>query len=136
IVKLDNNGSLLWKWQNGTSREDYLNGVAIAQDGSIVVEGGTNGSYHRENEGGLDFVAMKLDSNGSVQWAWQNGTDEEDSWMAVAMGGDGSVVLAGYTCGNWITTQVGACDVAVAKLDLNGTLLWTWQVTNVSRRFK
>ena len=56
--------------------------------------------------------------------------------MAVAMGGDGSVVLAGYTCGNWITTQVGACDVAVAKLDLNGTLLWTWQVTNVSRRFK
>ena len=57
--------------QNGTSREDYLNGVAIAQDGSIVVEGGTNGSYHRENEGGLDFVAMKLDSNGSVQWAWQ-----------------------------------------------------------------
>ena len=59
----------------------------------------------------------------------QDGTDKDDIWRAVAMGEDGSVILAGYTCGNWVTTQVGECDVAVVKLDLNGTLLWTWQVT-------
>ena len=57
--------------QNGTSGEDELRSVAIAQDGSIVVAGGTSGSYDRESEGGFDFVALKLDSNGNVQWAWQ-----------------------------------------------------------------
>ena len=57
--------------QNGTSGGDNLKGVAIAQDGSIVVAGDTTGSYGRENEGGLDFVAIKLDSDGNVQWAWQ-----------------------------------------------------------------
>ena len=38
------------------------------------------------------------------------------------------MILAGYTCGNWTTTQVGVCDVLVVKLDLNGTVMWTWQV--------
>ncbi|CAM9406721.1 unnamed protein product, partial [Ascophyllum nodosum] len=96
-------------------------------DGSVIVGGITNGSYGRASEGGLDFVALKLDSNGNVEWAWQDGTDEDDGCKAVAVGEEGSVILAGYTCGNWTTTQVGVCDVLVVKLDLNGTVMWTWQ---------
>ena len=65
----------------------------------------------------------------SIRQITQNGTDEDDYLNAVAMGGDGSVILAGYTCGNRIITQVGECDIVVVKFDLNGTLLWTWQVT-------
>ena len=55
--------------QQGTSGEDHLRNVAIAQDGSIVVAGS---SYDRESEeSGFNFAAVKLDSNGNVQWTWQ-----------------------------------------------------------------
>ena len=37
----------------------------------MIVGGNTNGSYGRESAGGLDFVALKLDSNGNAEWAWQ-----------------------------------------------------------------
>lgn len=51
----------------------------------------------------------------------------------MAMGTDGSVVMAGYTNGglanerNFGEDGYGS-DFAAVKLDANGTLLWTWQV--------
>ena len=44
------------------------------------------------------------------------------------MSDDGSVVLVGYTDGNWSTTNAGSSDCVAIKLDADGTLAWTWQV--------
>lgn len=50
------------------------------------------------------------------------------------MGEDASVVVVGGTGGDWDTPNIGDWDMAAFKLDANGTLLWKWQVTNVSGR--
>ena len=47
--------------------------------------------------------------------------------MAIA-GDDGSVVLAGWTFGDWCRTSLGFADFAAIKLDANGSVIWRWQV--------
>lgn len=61
----------------------------------------------------------------------QNGTISADMFDAATMGLDGSVVLAGYTAGDWAAENQGGNDFAAVKLDADGTLLWQWQVTQL-----
>lgn len=61
----------------------------------------------------------------------QDGSDYNDEFFAAAIGNDGSVVMAGYTEGNWSTTNagdLGTRDFAAAKIDADGVLIWKWQV--------
>ena len=50
--------------------------------------------------------------------------------MTAAVGDDDSVVLAGYTAGNWSGVHSGEfeSDFAAVKLDAEGKELWRWQV--------
>lgn len=57
--------------QGGTNESDYFHDVASVGNGSVVLGGFTDGSWNSDNQGGSDFAALKLDSNGSVVWAWQ-----------------------------------------------------------------
>lgn len=56
-------------------------------------------------------------------------TGGEDFVDTVAVADDGSTVIAGSTLGNWNATVLGGKDFAACKLDVNGALLWKWQVT-------
>lgn len=57
--------------QGGTSAEDDINDAASAQDGSIILAGGTYGAWSVTNEGDRDFAAVKLSSSGGILWRWQ-----------------------------------------------------------------
>lgn len=62
----------------------------------------------------------------------QAGTDYLDYGDGIAMGEDGSVVVAGGTAEYWDTTDiptVRSYDMAAFKLHSNGTLMWKWQVS-------
>ncbi|CAN0335703.1 unnamed protein product, partial [Ectocarpus sp. 8 AP-2014] len=129
-VKLDDSGAVLWKWQSGTSDDEVLVGITSANSASgseVVLVGRTEGSWAASNAGGYDFCAAKLDADGNELWSWQDGTDADDTTKAVAVDGDGSVFLAGYTEGDWNQPNEGETDFAVTKLDANGTLAWRWQ---------
>lgn len=52
--------------------EDYLRCAAALDDGGVVVGGYAGDSYNGvPSEGGADFVGIKLDSDGAVEWYWQ-----------------------------------------------------------------
>ena len=51
-----------------------------------------------------------------------------DVIYSVATRKDGSVLLAGYTWGDWNGTNAGGRDFAACQLDANGTEIWRWQV--------
>ena len=53
--------------QDGTEEWDEMYAAAGADDGSVIIAGYTDGSY----EAGLDFVAVKIDSDGNTVWKWQ-----------------------------------------------------------------
>ncbi|CAM9964478.1 unnamed protein product, partial [Laminaria digitata] len=106
--------------QNGTSKRDITTATAMAEDESVTVAG-----HYREAGG---FKAAKLDADGTLLWQWEDGTAEEDIVKGLAMAEDGSTIIAGSTKGDWNMTNMGEHDLAVLKLDADGTLLWKWQV--------
>lgn len=59
--------------QDGTSDLDYAVAVDMAEDESVIICGFTYGSYRGVNAGSTDMVAIKLSSDGDLQWAWQVG---------------------------------------------------------------
>ena len=61
-----------------------------------------------------------------VHWARQFGTSSGDNGFSLAVGTDGSVVVAGVTNGNLGgQTSNGASDAFVVKYDADGNELWT-----------
>lgn len=45
---------------------------------------------------------------------------------------DGSVIIAGFTVGNWAKSNTkGSMDFAAVKLDPAAAVVWTWQVQYV-----
>lgn len=53
--------------------------------------------------------------------------------MEAAADADGSFFLAGSTSGSFdgVSMNVGEYDLVVAKIDSDGSLLWSWQVRGV-----
>lgn len=43
-------------------------GIDIANDGSVILGGATDGAWVGINAGGWDFVAVKLSANGTEEW--------------------------------------------------------------------
>ncbi|CBN75056.1 Transmembrane receptor kinase [Ectocarpus siliculosus] len=127
--KLAKDGTLLWKWQDGTADYDTLHAVvSVDGDGSVVMAGQTSGDFSGISVGSNDFIAIKLDAEGNELWTWQDGTSSGDFVEAAAATGDGSIVLAGYTYGEWSGELAGEnCDFAAVKIDANGTEVWRWQ---------
>lgn len=51
-------------WQNGTLQRDITTGIAMAEDGSVVVVG-------HDRLGNAGFQAAKLDADGTLLWEWE-----------------------------------------------------------------
>ena len=65
----------------------------------------------------------------SLVFRWgQGGSSFHVVANAVAVSGDGSVVLGGSTTNMWGDPLGGSSDFTAYKLDAEGMLLWTWQV--------
>lgn len=58
----------------------------------------------------------------------QDGTSGDDKLHAAATAEDGSVLMAGWTSGNWDGAKGGFYDFVAVKLDADGNVLWNWQV--------
>ena len=52
------------------------------------------------------------------------------------MADDGSVVVGGYTSGNWSGVNAGQRDFIAIKLDAAGEEVWVWQVRHVQSSFR
>lgn len=59
---------------------------------------------------------------------FQDGSDEVDEMLGVAAGLDNTMILGGYTFGNWTVTNQGGEDFSAAKLDSDGEQMWQYQV--------
>lgn len=57
--------------QEGSTESDFMKAAATFDDGAVVLAGYTSGDWHTRTNGGDDFAAIKLDTDGSVLWKWQ-----------------------------------------------------------------
>jgi len=127
VRKYDAAGTELWTRQFGTEGNDIAYSVSVGSDGSVVVAGRTDGDLDGTGNAGFqDAFVRKYDAAGTVLWTRQFGTASFDSAFSVAVGSDGSVLVAGFTFGD----LGGAGDEGsafVRKYDALGTEVWTRQ---------
>jgi ribosomal protein S11 len=65
LIKTDANGNVQWAKTYGGTSYDFAYSVQQTSDGGYIVAGGTN-SFGAGND---DFILIKTDANGNVQWA-------------------------------------------------------------------
>jgi hypothetical protein len=137
VAKLDGStGELIWNTFLGGIALDDSMGIAVDVNGNVYVSGYSNetwGSPLRENSGGVDGFAAKLDSaSGALIWnTFLGGTTIDRSW-GVDVDDAGNVYITGNSTTAWSCQPVECTirdfsdveDAYIAKLDSSGTLVW------------
>lgn len=132
VAKLSPSGKTLWvKLGSGNYQQDAM-AVTTDQLNNVYVTGrfrftATFGNLSITAKGtNHDVFVVKYDSNGTVQWVKQGGTDGgQDIGFAIVTDQQNNVYVAGHFegSGNFDTVDVKA-TVFIAKYNTNGQLIW------------
>ncbi|MBU0492574.1 MAG: SBBP repeat-containing protein [Chloroflexi bacterium] len=142
VLKLENTGAYRWHTFYGSAiGQEYGHGIAV--DGSdVYVAGRSSDTWDgpdgaaapplHTHSGDYDITVLKLDNDGGYQWHTFYGSGDGDYGEAIAVDGSGGVYVAGYSSTTWqgdgatnpIHAHSGTDDVAVLKLDSDGTYRW------------
>ena len=128
LIKLDNNGSLLWENNYGGSGYDSANAIRETSDGGYVVAGSSTSADGDVggNKGNDDFWIIKIDGTGNLQWEENIGGSDWDFPTAIQQTSDNGYVVSGSSGSgdNDVSGNNGGNDFWIIKLDDTGALLW------------
>lgn len=129
-------GSDQWHLRFGDAGAQSAGGVAAWNGGAVVCGtfAGTVdfGGGALASGGGNDAFVASYDYLGAHQWSKRFGDAAAQSASAIAVDGQGNVIVVGDNAGKinpggGDLTTAGLADVYVAKFDVNGTFLWAKQ---------
>ena len=119
ILKYNTSGIVQWiKKYNGTQDGwDAVHSMVLDSVGNVYVSGYTSNGFGKAE----DFITMKLDSGGSINWiATYNGPGNVlDEAVSIAMDGELNVFITGFSYG--ISSDK---DFATVKYNTNGVQQW------------
>lgn len=140
IVKLTNNGNLIWQKTYGGSDQDIVNTIKPTADGGFVFAGRTSSndgdvSGNHSWDGVSNFFApdlwvVKIDSLGTIQWQKCFGSWGNEEAVAIEQTNDGGYIIAGNTDtppnqeGDVTVGSDGGDDFWIVKIDAIGNLQW------------
>jgi len=130
VRKLTPAGTELWTHEFGSPEPDWAFGVAADGSGNIILAGGAEGPLPGQTSAGLqDAWVRKYSPAGVELWTSQFGTPALDRAWAVAVDGNGNILVVGHTEGGTFPgqTSAGLDDCFVRKLSPACTVLWTRQ---------
>jgi hypothetical protein len=111
----------------GTEQDDVGSGIAVGDQGNVIIVGATQGALAGASLGATDAFVRKFDTHGEVVWTRQFGTERDDGASEVAVDGDGGIIVVGTTSGSLEGTSNGEVDAFVRKYNRDGDVLWTRQ---------
>ena len=116
LIKIDENGSMVWEKTYGGKNGDVVETIAKTEDGGFIVAGNTDSFTNY----GWDVYIIKIDKKGNMLWQKAHGGSKDDKAYAITQTEDGGFVIAGDTksFGN------GKSDVYLVKIDKNGNTIW------------
>jgi hypothetical protein len=125
LIKYGPTGSKLWTKEFGTGGTDRAYGLQLDPAGHPVVVGYTKGNLDGAHAGNTsdDVFVAKYDPSGNREWVTQLGspTAAADRGYGLAIGGDGSIYVTGYTKGVLAgSLNVGDKDVFLARFAPTG----------------
>ena len=116
LVKIDDNGELIWSRLFGGDKDDQLFSVQLSEDGGYILTGKT-ASY---GDGRGDMFLVKTDRQGLPKWIKNFGNPTgEDEGREIAVLSDGYLVM-----GNTYNSANQSNDIGLWKVDFNGNQVW------------
>ncbi len=116
VLRLRPDGAVEWQKTYGGNGSDRANHIQQTSDGGYIVAGETQ-SF---GAGGGDVWALKLRTDGTVEWQKTYGGVSWDLAHSVQQASDGGYMVAGET----LSFGVGGGDVWVLKLGPDGAVEW------------
>jgi type IX secretion system substrate protein len=118
LVKIDSLGNLQWEKCYGGSLSDSLYTIELTPDGGYILAGyssSTNGDL-TQNAGVYDYMLIKTDSVGSIEWVKTWGGPELEGLVNILVDDDGNYIVTGFSYADH--------KGMVAKVGINGTIIW------------
>ena len=134
LIKLDMLGNITWQRSFGFAGADQGFSVVQTSDTGYLISGildvtasgglGNKATKEKKHAGG-DYWAIKLDSNGTLQWRNYFGGSNTDTCYDAVEINDG-YILVGSSDSNDVdvSENKGAYDFWMIKIDFDGQLLW------------
>lgn len=116
VMKIDQDGNLLWFKTYGTSNNDAANSIVKSSDNGFAVTGIT---YNTGNVDG-NILILKMDSSGNLLWNKIIGGSSYDAAWGITFSLSGGYGITGQTQ----SFGAGANDAIIINLNSQGNLLW------------
>ena len=128
LLKLDENGNLLWKKNYGGSGGESAYAIVQTLDNGFIMVGSTTSTDGNvtENKGKSDCWVIKIDSVGNIQWQKTIGGSNDESLWSVVQTQNGDYIMGGYSKSNDgdFPENAGDNDMWVLKLSNQGRVVW------------
>jgi len=124
VLKVSKSGDLVWQKRLGGTDWDQASDVLTTDDGGCLVLG-TSWSKEMSLFGKADFVLIKLDANGEIEFQKAYGGAQDDIAQKIIKVEDG-YLLVGTTWSDTVhgVEKQGGSDYLVLKIDENGGPMW------------
>jgi hypothetical protein len=133
VVKCDANGVEQWQKSLGTNANDIANEIRLTNDGGYIIGGYVHSNYSSipgmTYHGANDFLVIKMDAAGTVQWQNTYGGSSDDYVESLQQTTDGGYILGGYS-----TSKISGVksedmidtygDYWIVKIDASGNIQW------------
>jgi hypothetical protein len=121
VIKIDNNGNLIWEKTYGGLRFDAAEGVRPASDGGFILSGNSKSEDQdlTMNAGENDIWLLKIDSRGNLVWQQTFGGSDLDYGFDALESSDGSLLLVGESISTDFNTleNKGLTDLVFLKIE-------------------
>ncbi|MAU71036.1 MAG: hypothetical protein CMP77_15200 [Flavobacterium sp.] len=127
-VKINSSGDIEWsQYYGGTFTDTAYDVVEMNEGGYLIV--GSSDSFDvdiSDNKGTYDFWVVRITDIGELLWEKNFGGSEIDEAKAIIPTFDGNFLIVGDTRSNDqdVSSNKGAADIWVVKIDGAGDLVW------------
>lgn len=118
IIKIDENGSILWDKTYGGNEADYGNKIISSTDGGFVIAGSTA----KNDFSDFDMWLLKIDSFGDKEWSRTYGNTLTETASSVIQTEDGGYAIVGSI--EIDSYPMNEYQLILLKTDNNGMQEW------------
>jgi len=127
-LKLDANGTKVWRRYFGGSFTDVAyDAVQTSDNGFIIIGSSDSDDVDISNtKGGYDFWVVKVNKDGNRVWEKSFGGSQIDEARNITKTNDGNYLITGDSRSNDadVTNSKGAADIWLIKISDDGNLIW------------